>query len=143
MSMHEDERVMRDDALGQALRALPLSPAPKTLAPRVMAAVAARLKRHDYTWFEWPVWAQIASAIGLVVLFAGGAAAWSAISTPAALETDASLLRALFAVGRSVLQPMMTMFLLAVTGLMLLAGTCAALLNRVVFGSEDMTEMVR
>lgn len=143
MQAHDDESVVRHDDLGRALRALPLAPAPRTLAPRVMAAVAARLQRRDYTWFDWPLWAQVGSALGVVVLCAAGALGWAVLSASPAFDTDMSLLRAALAVARVVWEPMMGTFLVAVTTLLLMACTCAALVSRVVFGTEDVTEMVR
>lgn len=56
-----------NDPVIRALRALPDARAPKTLAPRVMAAVRARLAAPPpRTWFEWaPMW-RIASVVGAV-----------------------------------------------------------------------------
>lgn len=54
------------------LRSLPAPSAPETLAPRVMAAIAARaaLPWHRRTWFEWPRGWQIASAVLTVAFLA-------------------------------------------------------------------------
>ncbi|GMV20476.1 MAG: hypothetical protein AMXMBFR57_04250 [Acidimicrobiia bacterium] len=143
MQAHDDEPVVRHDDLGRALRALPLPRAPRTLAPRVMAAVAARLQRRDYTWFDWPLWAQVGSALGIVLLCAVGALGWTTLSSSPAFESDVSLIRAAVVVARAVWQPVMGTFLVTVTALLLMAGTCAALVSRVVFGTDDVTEMVR
>lgn len=60
------------------LKALPAPRAPRTLLPRVMAAVEILSSAPWYTraWFAWPrVW-QVASIAALVVLVAGVAAGW-------------------------------------------------------------------
>lgn len=66
------------DDVGTALRRLPLPSAPRTLLPRVMAAVAAAQPR---TWFTWPLAWQAASVAALVLLAAGVSAAWPAVLT--------------------------------------------------------------
>src|SRR5262245_60737675 len=53
----------------RALRALPLPRAPRSFAPRVMAAVRASVKRPR-TWFAWPFEWQAASVAGLLLLVA-------------------------------------------------------------------------
>jgi hypothetical protein len=64
--------------VGTALRRLPLPAAPRTLLPRVMAAVAAAQPR---TWFTWPLAWQAASVAALFLLAAGAAAAWPGVQT--------------------------------------------------------------
>ena len=55
------------DPLTRALRALPEPRAPRTLAPRVMAAVHARIARPaPRTWFDWPLGWRVSSAVGAV-----------------------------------------------------------------------------
>ncbi len=53
--------------LEQQLRQLPNRPAPASLAPRVMAAVAARVRRPWYArpWLEWPRPWQAVSALAI------------------------------------------------------------------------------
>lgn len=53
--------------LDRQLRQLPDRPAPTSLAPRVLAAVAARARRPWYRqpWFAWPQWAQVVSLLVL------------------------------------------------------------------------------
>jgi len=71
--MRPDHDLERDDALGRALRQLPLARAPRTLLPRVLAATARLAPRPWYTraWFTWPrVW-QASSVAALAVLVAG------------------------------------------------------------------------
>jgi hypothetical protein len=57
------------------LRALPAPRAPRTLLPRVMAAVEASAQRPWYMrrWLTWPAGWQVAS-VALLLLVAGGAA---------------------------------------------------------------------
>ena len=64
-----------EQQMDRALRSLPPPCAPETLAPRVMAAIAARaaLPWYRRTWFEWPRSWQVASAL----LTAALAAAWT------------------------------------------------------------------
>ena len=56
------------------LHRLPAPRAPRTLLPRVMAAVEAWANRPWYTraWFTWPLGWQVASAAALVLLVTGG-----------------------------------------------------------------------
>ncbi len=58
--------------MDRELRSLPAPRAPETLAPRVMAAIAAQtaLPWHRRPWFEWPRGWQVASAALTVVFFA-------------------------------------------------------------------------
>jgi Sec-independent protein secretion pathway component TatC len=65
------------DPLTRALRALPEPRAPHTLAPRVMAAVHARIAHPPArTWFEWPrVW-QVASLSTAVAVLAAVVVGW-------------------------------------------------------------------
>lgn len=123
----------RTDALSHALRALPLARAPRTLLPRVMAAVAARLAPRRPTWFDWPAWAQVASAVVMLLLVAGASllrpdlTAWAA----SLLETDA--VRLLERVLR-VWQPLVLTVMAIVTALVLTCATFGALLGRVALG---------
>ena len=59
--------------IGSALRALPEPRAPRTLSPRVMAAVAARANRPWYRreWVVWPRGWQMASALLLTAMLLG------------------------------------------------------------------------
>jgi hypothetical protein len=58
--------------MDRELRSLPAPRAPETLAPRVMAAIAAQaaLPWHRRPWFEWPRGWQVASAALTVAFFA-------------------------------------------------------------------------
>ena len=57
------------------LQRLPLTPAPETLLPRVMAAVEAWARRPWYqrAWLTWPRPWQVLSLAALVALLAGAA----------------------------------------------------------------------
>ena len=74
----------RDDPLGvhRALNDLPAPRAPRTLLPRVMAAVAAledergRAPANVRTWFTWSLPSQAASVVALAALVIGVAWIW-------------------------------------------------------------------
>ena len=58
----------------RALRALPPARAPRTLLPRVMAAVdAARRPWYSRAWMTWPAAWQAVSVVALMAAVAGGA----------------------------------------------------------------------
>jgi hypothetical protein len=61
----------------RALRALPTPRAPRTLLPRVMAAVAAEASRPWYAraWLNWPLQWQVVSAAAAAVIVVGAATA--------------------------------------------------------------------
>jgi hypothetical protein len=61
----------------RALADLPPLTAPDTLLPRVLAAVQAWAERPWYqrAWLTWPVGLQVASAVLLLLMVAGGALA--------------------------------------------------------------------
>jgi hypothetical protein len=70
---------MRSDDLERlldaALKQLPTPRAPRTLLPRVLAAVRAHVQRPWYTraWVTWPAGWQTVSLAALLALFAGAA----------------------------------------------------------------------
>jgi hypothetical protein len=82
--------------IDQYLRRLPAPRAPRTLTPRVMAAVRARGEAPWYRqpWFAWPAGGRLAAA-GLALLLLAAAAWWM----PSALEVTA---RTVAALGASV-----------------------------------------
>lgn len=84
--MPTDDRLERE--IGQALRSLPAPRAPRTLLPRVLAAV--QRPWYARAWRRWPVEAQLASAIGLVAVVI--AFVWLARAVPE-LDTAAALAR--------------------------------------------------
>lgn len=139
-----------DPALHRALRALPTPTAPATLAPRVMAAVAARLARRSVvTWFDWPMWARTLSAAAalLVVAFM----VWEAPvvlaavgemvdSVAAAVTSRLAPVVALTDVAAPLLNAWQGVALRAVavlTAFILFAATCGALLDRLALGGAS------
>ena len=138
----EDERRDREDALGLALRAMPSPQAPPTLAPRVMALVQARLvqrvaPRPAPTWFEWSVWAQLASVVGFVVLVASAAVVWPSLERVVSELAAVDAVRVTAVFFRSVWQPLVWWLLAATTATFLLCATFGALLTRVALGGAS------
>lgn len=72
--------------IDRELRALPAPRAPRSLLPRVMAAVAARHVMPWYRrgWANWPPLWQVASLVAVVALSAGVVVSWPYLSTVAA-----------------------------------------------------------
>jgi hypothetical protein len=68
------EPVDLERLIDRELRALPPPRAPRSLLPRVMAAVGDRAQRPWYTraWLQWPVGWQLASAFVLIGVVATG-----------------------------------------------------------------------
>jgi hypothetical protein len=62
--------------IDRELHALPPPRAPRTLLPRVMAAVDAAAKRpwYERTWLEWPIAWQMVSALVLLGVVGAGTA---------------------------------------------------------------------
>ena len=60
--------------IDRELRALPVPRAPRTLLPRIMAAVEETAQRPWYmrTWLQWPMAWQLASAMVLIGVVAAG-----------------------------------------------------------------------
>ena len=60
--------------IDRELRSLPAPRAPRTLLPAVMAAANAAANRPWYsrTWLQWPIAWQLASALVLIGVVAGG-----------------------------------------------------------------------
>lgn len=138
----EDERRDREDALGQALRAMPSPQAPHTLAPRVMALVHAQLAgRHNprpvRTWFEWSVWAQVASMVGFVALVASVALMSPALERVITEVTSVNAVRVTTMFFRAVWQPLVLWLVVAVTATLLVCATVGALLTRVALGGAS------
>lgn len=117
-----------------ALRQLPVSPAPPTLLPRVMAAAQQWARRPWYTraWFSWPPAWQAASIAALAVAAAGVPlllAHAEEVFSPTVARVNAAVV-----LWRAVIRPMVP-YAVAFAALMCLA--CAvfgAALNQVVFG---------
>ena len=133
------------------LRALPAPRAPRTLLPRVMAAANAAAHRPWYAraWLDWPVGWQLASALVLIGVVAGGSVllpqvrdAVEAISFVANVRSDvASSARgvetataAVRVLWRTLLAPVVPWAFALVT---LMCAACAVFgtaLNHLVFG---------
>lgn len=130
----------RDNDLHAALRAMPMARAPQTLAPRVMAAVHARLATHAVaarTWFEWSVPAQLASVLAFVALVAGAALVWPSIQVVVEQATSFEAVRVASVFFRSVWQPLMVWVLAAMTLTVLFCATVGALLGRLALGGAS------
>jgi hypothetical protein len=134
------------------LRALPPPRAPRTLLPRVMAAVeeaAAEQPWYARTWLTWPVGWQIASLVFLFSAIAGAAILWPTVeaaintlsfvtevrgdvaSTARDVETATTALRVLW---RTLLAPVVPY---AFALVLLMCAACAIFgtaLNHLVFG---------
>lgn len=129
-----------DEPLHAALRAIPAPRAPHTLAPRVMAAVHARLAAHAVaarTWFDWSVPAQLASVLAFVVVIAGAALVWPSIQGAVAQATSSDAVRVASVFFQSVWQPLMVWVLAAMTLTILFCATVGALLGRLALGGAS------
>lgn len=136
----------RLEALGRALRALPLEPAPPTLCPRVMAAVQARLRSAAAVPPAWPWWASSAAVFaglcvcGVMVTALHGGVAGTAVPLPTVpllhslRETALPLARALALVVQEMWLPLATMVVVAVTAVALLVAVLAATVQALVPG---------
>lgn len=133
----------------RALQRLPAPRAPRTLQPRVMAAVKAWSHRPWYTraWFTWPVGWQVVSAAALGLLVTGGTllasriqtAAWTAVAAVQAVaggvsdapsvETTTNTARILW---RTLLEPLATYALVVVILMCLACAVFGTALNHVV-----------
>lgn len=139
--VHFDPR----DPLTRALRALPEPRAPHTLAPRVMAAVHARIAHPPArTWFEWPrVWqvASLASAVAVLVAVVVGwpfVIAWfqpgiEGVTARAQEVIHAGKVGLAFAgvVFRAVWHPIVMPFVLFVTAMTIVSAVIISMLGAV------------
>jgi hypothetical protein len=148
---------MRPDDLeslvDRELRRLPAPRAPRSLLPRVMAAIEAVPERPWYArpWFAWPLLPQAASIALLVVAGAAVYALLPAVRSAAATATPGSFttvaLRLQFAaqqlvaaatalevVWRTVVQPIGPYALALVATMCLACAAFGAALNQVVLG---------
>jgi len=133
------------------LSKLPAPRAPRTLLPRVMAAVDAAARRPWYTraWFTWPVGWQIASVTAAIVLLTGvvmllPGAASVARETPvvagvsgevsAAAQQVESVTTAARVVWRALLAPVVPYAFGLVLIMSLACGIFGTVLNHLVFG---------
>jgi hypothetical protein len=139
------------DPLTRALRDLPAPRAPRTLAPRVMAIVHARLAHPPApTWFEWPrVW-QVSSIAAAVLVLAGAVVGWPYFAAwvqpgieavagrvQPLLETAEVALTFAGVVFRAVWHPVAMPFVLFVSAMTLACATVGAMLGRVVLGGTS------
>lgn len=133
------------DPLTRALRALPEPRAPHTLAPRVMAAVHARIAHPPArTWFEWPrVW-QVASLSSAVAVLAAVVVGWpfviawlqpslEGVTTRAQEVMHAGKVGLAFAgvVFRAVWHPLVMPFVLFVTAMTIACAVIISMLGAV------------
>ena len=139
------------DPLTRALRSLPESRAPRTLAPLVMANVHARLAHPPApTWFEWPrVW-QVTSLASAVALLAAVVVGWpylvewlrpglDALAARVAPAIQAAQAAWAFAgvVYRAVWHPVVMPFVVFVTAMVIASVTVGAMLGRVALGGAS------
>jgi len=139
------------DPLMRALRALPDPKAPRTLAPRVMAAVHARLaQRPARTWFEWPLLWRISSVAAALAILAGVMVAWPLVlawSQPTLEVVTARAASVLHGVDvalslasvvfRLVWHPLVMPFVVFVTVMTIACATVGAMLGRVALGGAS------
>lgn len=140
-----------NDPLIRALRALPAPRAPRTLAPRVMAAVHARLAHPPArTWFEWPRAWQVASLSAAVGLLAAVVMGWPSVMAllQPAIDDVAGRAQAIVHAGRAglafagvvfraVWHPVVMPFVLFVTVMTIVCATLGAMLGRVALGGAS------
>ena len=138
----------------RALSELPLPRAPRTLRPRVMAAVAVPHVGHP--WFTWP-WPLQVAAVLLVAGFAGVCGwAWPTIVASlgavlpdsvqaganyvgGAAETSAALLRVMELTWTAVVAPIARLVLLLTVALCTACALCLAALSRVALGGASQS----
>ena len=139
------------DPLTRALRDLPEPRAPRTLAPRVMAVVHARLAHPPApTWFEWSRTWQVASLSSAVALLAAVVMGWPFLITwlqpaldgagarvDAVLQPGQVALAFAGVVFRAVWHPLVMPFVLFVTAMTIASATVGAMLGRVVLGGTS------
>jgi hypothetical protein len=140
-----------NDPLIRALRALPDARAPRTLAPRVMAAVHARLAHPPArTWFEWPLAWRVGTVAAAVMVLAGVMLAWPALLDLGRPAMDAAARRlaevqhgAAVALNlaavmfRTVWHPIAMPFVVFVTVMTIASATVGAMLGRVALGGAS------
>ena len=119
------------------LKRLPLPRAPRSFAPRVMAAVAASPRAAWYArpWLMWPVWLQAMSVIAFAGLAAG---AWTLWNQAPGLAQRANQMAAVSRAFWNVLFGPIAIVVLALTIVVALA--CAAAwtaVSRVTFGGAS------
>jgi hypothetical protein len=154
MTMEQDEL---ERVIDRRLRELPAPRAPRTLLPRVMAAVAdARRPWYARGWRSWPLGWRTAAALGCVAGVAAAAlsmpllqAAVAAQSAPlfsrvttdiwhlVARTVDAQ--RAAEVVWRVVINPVASVVLVPVLAMLVASLACGAALGRLAFGGTPQS----
>jgi hypothetical protein len=138
------------------LKALPQPRAPRTLLPRVMAAVALSrsLPWYSRAWVTWPRFWQAASVVALALLVAGGVQmlpvvnavatmvlANAALPTPAWVSVAIDWAKPLWDAGHIMWRVMVTPVLSYVVAFVLLMSAACVLfgtaLNRVALGGAS------
>jgi hypothetical protein len=139
------------DPLTRALRNLPEPRAPRTLAPRVMAIVHARLAHPPApTWFEWAMGWRVASLSAAVLVIVGVVMGWPYLVALVQPGVDAVVARVTpivqnaegaWAVAvvmfRAVWHPVAMPFVLFVTAMTIACATVGAMLGRVALGGAS------
>ncbi len=147
-----------EDVVDRALKQLPAPRAPRTLLPRVMAAVEAQNVRTKSTWpwLSWPLAWQLASVTALIVFGVGIARLWPGTlsvvqqSTPSVLAdvttlmVDAASKAAAVAnvtriVWHAFVQPLVGYVLVLVLVMCAACATFGAALGRVALGEVSQT----
>lgn len=147
-----------EDVVDRALRQLPAPRAPKTLVPRVMAAIEAERVRTSRAtpWLAWPLAWQVASAAVVIAFAVGiaqlwpvtqaviqqsvspalGAASASVVEAASRASTVVSVIRI---VWHALVQPLVGYVLLLVLVMCAACATFGAALGRVVLGGVPQT----
>jgi hypothetical protein len=151
MTMEPDDL---DRLVDRALADLPMPRAPRTLRPRVMAAVA--LPEVGHPWFTWPWPLQVATMVFVAAVV--GALGWGwptlvaslgavlpdSVQTSAgyvgvAAETSAALLRVMELTWSAVVAPIARLVLLLTVALCTACALCLAALSRVALGGASQS----
>jgi len=154
MTVDEDDL---ERVVGEALRALPVTRAPATLLPRVLArAGAGRHPMPGRPWFTWPWPAQAASLALAVLALALAGWTWPAVAAEAgqwlpaqmraaaglmtgAAETTSLVIRVLLLTWTAVVAPLAKVVLLLTIVLCAACAACVAALGRVALGGAPQS----
>lgn len=147
-----------EDVVDRALKQLPEPRAPRTLVPRVMAAIETERARKSSArpWLAWPLAWQLASVAALIVLGVEGARLWpeaqSAVqqSTPTVIADVASFVADVASkasavanvtriVWHALVQPLVGYLLVLVLVMCAACATFGAALGRVALGGVSQT----
>ena len=147
-----------EDVVDRALRQLPAPRAPKTLVPRVMAAIAAERVRTSRArpWLAWPLAWQVASATVVIAFAVGIAQLWPvtqsvihqsvspslggiSASVVDAANRASTAVSAIRIIWHALVQPLVGYVLLLVLVMCAACATFGAALGRVVLGGVPQT----